>query len=235
MTNSAIPGYEFGPLNHRPELLDEPLFWLTHLGGFVRDDEYGEAWFGADYEAANELYDELREPGSFTAFTVPLAGDHRLHVVYRTLEHDTVVDYLVHHPDWDSAECFAGDDGADMGQGMSWPELVAAADASPPGGSTSDPHARLLLLLPAFADADVPDDAVDRLAEALRARTAVDDADALAAYFLEEQGEPGPARWSDRPGYAVNNGISSYRNPSNSFALPPERAARVAAALNASA
>ncbi|MFD4668385.1 hypothetical protein ACFWNN_01545 [Lentzea sp. NPDC058450] len=237
MTNSAdlhpvrIPGYEGGPLTYRPELLEDPLFWLAHLMCFVLDDEIAELWFGADYEAAEELFHQLREPGSFPAFTVPLIGDHRLHVVYGTYERDTIVHYLVHHPDWDRAEAFAGDEGDGPGQGMSWSELVSAADSSPPGGSTSDPHARLLLLLPAFGDDNVPADAVGRLAEALRARTAVDDVDAVAAHILENQGETGQVRWSDDPGYAVNNGVSSVRNPSNHFALPPERAARVAAAL----
>ncbi|MFD9620964.1 hypothetical protein ACFWB2_27270 [Streptomyces virginiae] len=60
-----------------------------------------------------------------------------------------------------------------MGPGPSWAELSAAADNGLPGGSTTDPHARLLLLLPALGGDAVPDDAVRRLAGALRARTRV--------------------------------------------------------------
>ncbi|MFD4737967.1 hypothetical protein ACFWNR_25050 [Streptomyces virginiae] len=60
-----------------------------------------------------------------------------------------------------------------MGPGPSRAELTAAADNGLPGGSTTDPHARLLLLLPALGDDAVPDDAVRRLAGALRARTRV--------------------------------------------------------------
>ncbi|MGI5499457.1 hypothetical protein [Lentzea sp. CA-135723] len=137
----------------------------------------------------------------------------------------------MHHPDWDEAGLLAADEGHFMGPGLSWPELVGAADNALPGGSTSDPHARLLLLLPAFGDEDVPGDAVGRLAGALRALTAVAEAETAAAALLEGQGATGPVRWTDGPGHAVNNGTYSYRNPANHFALPPERAARVAAAL----
>lgn len=61
-----------------------------------------------------------------------------------------------------------------MGPGLSWSEMTAAADNNLPGGSTTDPHARLLLLLPAFGDNAVPDDAVDRVTAALRIRTRVE-------------------------------------------------------------
>ncbi|GLY50053.1 hypothetical protein [Lentzea sp. NBRC 102530] len=239
MTTNAhpveLPGYEGGPLTHRPELLEEPLFWLGHLYSCVQDEETEELLFGADHDAAGEFHRRLREPADWPTFTIPLAGDHRLHVVYRTFEDDPGTDYLVHHPDWDQAEQLAQDEGHFMGPGLSWPELVAAADGGLPGGSTVDPHARLLLLLPAFGDEALPEDAAARLSAALRALTAVDDAGTVAARLLEDQGATGQVRWTDGPGYAVNNGRYSYRNPANHFALPPERAARVAAALSASA
>ncbi|GGW50094.1 hypothetical protein [Streptomyces xantholiticus] len=58
-----------------------------------------------------------------------------------------------------------------MGPGLSWAEPTAAADNGLPGDSTTDPHARLLFLLPAFGDDAVPEDAVDRLTASMRART----------------------------------------------------------------
>lgn len=48
-----------------------------------------------------------------------------------------------------------------MGPGLSWPNLIAAADNNLPGGTTLDPHARLLLLLPAFGDVSAPQEAVE--------------------------------------------------------------------------
>jgi hypothetical protein len=105
-----------------------------------------------------------------------------------------------------------------MGPGLSWPQLVAAADNALPGGSTADPHARLLLLLPAFGDDEVPDDAVARLADALRARTSVEDPGPLAAVLLEDQGAPGPARWtSAEHGFSVNMARTLSATPSTAL------------------
>lgn len=238
VTNSAdlhpaqIPGYDGGPLTHQTGLLDEPLFWLGHLYSCAQSEGVEELLFGADYDAAGDFQRHLWERADWPTFAVPLADNHRLHVVYRTFADDTGTDYLLHHPDWDQAELLAQDDGHFMGPGLSWPELVAAADNALSGGSSTDPHARLLLLLPAFGDDEVPDDAVDRLAVALRARTSVEAPETLAAALLEGQGAPGAARWTTSGhGFSVNDGDYSFRNPANRFALSTARLARVAAAL----
>ncbi|MEV0690932.1 hypothetical protein [Streptomyces sp. NPDC050388] len=240
MTNSRdliptrIPGYDGGPLTHHPELLDERLFWLGHLVSCADGSEEGmELLLGADYDAADDFHRRLHERADWPVFTVPLVGGHRLHVVYRTLQGESGTDYLVHHPDWDRAELLAVDDGHFMGPALSWPELLTAADNGLPGGSTTDPDARLMLLLPALGDDDVPDDhATGRLASALRALVGVEDPEALAAALMENQGAPGPAIWSMRgDGVRINDGGYSYRNPGNHFALPPARLARVSAAL----
>ncbi|MGW4231321.1 hypothetical protein ACWEF9_18840 [Streptomyces sp. NPDC004980] len=238
MTNSAdlrpwrIPGYDGGPLTHRTGLLDEPLFWLGHLSSCAHDEEAQELLFGADDDAAGDFWRALWERADWPAFTVPLAAGHRLHVVCRTLAEDAGTDYLLHHPDWEQAESLARDDGHFMGPGISWPELVAAADNALPGGSTDDPHARMLLLLPAFGDDEVPDTGVERLAVALRARTGVEDPESLACALLEGQGAPGPARWTTTgSGLSVNDGGYSFRNPANRFALSADGLAGVAAAL----
>lgn len=229
---ARIAGYNGGPLTYQVGLLDEPLFWLGHLSSCIQSEEAEELLFGADYDAAGDFQRRFWERADWPAFTVPLAADHRLHVVYRTVADDTGIDYLLHHPDWGQPELLARDDGHFMGPGLSWPELVAAADNMLPGGSTTDPHSRLLLLLPAFGDDAVPDDAVGRLAGALRARTSVEDPETLAAALLEDQGAPGPARWTVAGhGFSVNDGEYSFRNPTNRFALSADRLARVATAL----
>ncbi|MFF7381216.1 hypothetical protein [Streptomyces griseoluteus] len=229
---ARIPGYDGGPLTHQAGLLDEPLFWLGHLSSCVRSEDAEGLLFGADYDAADDFLRRLRERADWPAFTVPLADHHRIHIVYRTLADDIGVDYLLHHPEWDQAEVLARDDGHFMGPGLSWPELVAAADNALPGGSTSDPHARLLLLLPAFGDDEVPDDAIERLRVAICARTSVEAPEALASALLEDQGAPGPARWTTAGhGFSVNDGMYSFRNPANHFARSAEHLARVATAL----
>ncbi len=197
VTNNAdlhpdrIPGYDGGPLTHEAGFLDEPLFWLGHVSSCVHSEEAAELLFGADYDAAGEFQQRLWEQATWPTFTIPLAGDHRLHVVYRTLTGEAGIDYLLHHPDWEEAEHLAQDDGHFMGPGLSWPELVAAADNALPGGSTTDPHARLLLLLPALGDDELPDDAVDRLTAALRACAGVEDPEGPRS---RPAGRPGGAR-----------------------------------------
>ncbi|MFB7112160.1 hypothetical protein [Streptomyces sp. NPDC056190] len=237
MTNSAdmhldqIPGYEDGPLAHLPELLGEPLFWLGHLYSCVQSEEVEELLFGADYDAAEDFHRQLSGRADWPTFTVPVTAG-RLHIVYRNLEEDAGTDYLLHHPDWDRAELLASDDGHFMGPGLSWAELTSAADNGSAGGSTTDPHSRLLLLLPAFGDAAVPATAAERLAAALRARTAVEDPDQLAVALLEGQGSCGPTLWTTtRDGQTINDGRYSFRNPTNGFALSADRLARVTAAL----
>ncbi|MFB6560807.1 hypothetical protein ACFCYH_18355 [Streptomyces sp. NPDC056400] len=163
---------------------------------------------------------------------MPLHGNHHLYVVYRAFDDDEGIDYLLHHPDWEAAERLAQDEGHFMGPGLSWAELTAAADNDLPGGSTTDPNARLLLLLPALGDDNVPDGAVERLAAALHARTRVEAPERLAAALLGDQGPCGPTRWATAEGgYPINDGRYSFRNPTNSFAWSTSRLARVGRAL----
>ncbi|WP_424210750.1 hypothetical protein ACN20G_00865 [Streptomyces sp. BI20] len=229
----TLPGHEGGPYAHRPELLTDPAFWTAHLYSFAS----GEA-------AEDALAETRREVGAWTApseegtpwpvFVVPLADGHRLYVVVRIAEGDEGVDYLLHHPSWERAELITRDDGHFSGPGLSWPELVAAADSGSPGGSTSDPHARLLLLLPAYADGATPEGAVERVGAALGALVGPADPGALAAALLSADPEcpEEVTTWSvNGDGVLVNDAETSCRNPAGPFALPAARLARVARAL----
>ncbi|MEW1639083.1 hypothetical protein AB0469_34140 [Streptomyces sp. NPDC093801] len=237
MTNAhpvRIAGYHDGPFGLSPELLDERSFWMGHLYPCAGSGAAGGLMFGpghawADHRAHRE---RLWRRAEWPLFTIPLAAGHQLHVVYRTVPDEEGVDYLVNHPDWDRAELLARTDGHFMGPGLSWPDLVAAADNGLPGGTVADPHARLLLLLPAFADSDAPPEAVDRLAAALRTRLGSQTAAPLATAMLEAQGLTGPVCWAaTENGTRINDGRYSFRNPANDFALPGDRLARVSAAL----
>ncbi|MFE9802878.1 hypothetical protein ACFYP6_29090 [Streptomyces goshikiensis] len=226
-----IPGYGGHPLVHQPELLEEPLFWLGHLYSCAHDEDVEELLFGADYEAAEVFHRELLERAKWPVFTVPLAAGHLLHIVYRTWKDDPGVDYLLHHPSWERALLLAKDDGHFMGPALSWPELFSAADNGLPGGSTADPHRRLLLLLPVLGDDRIPDRATHRLGAALSAVTAVEAPKELAAALVEGQGARGASRWTSKNDVRVDDGAHSYRNPSNGFALTPEDLARLSAAF----
>ncbi|MDF6023067.1 hypothetical protein [Streptomyces sp. JH34] len=239
MTNYAelhparIPGYHDGPFSQRTELLRTRLFWLGHLYPSA-DGEAGELLFGPDYPWSDHrnFQRRLRREDDWPTFTVPLGGESRLHVVYRTVEEEAGVDYLVHHPDWDRAELLAQTGGNFTGPGLSWRELAAAAYNRLPGGTTTDPHARLLLLLPAFGDDAVPaQNAVCCLAEALSACLGMPDTGPLADAILEHQGLTGRVRWVTTDGRRTNDGMHSFRNPASHNALPDERLTRVSAAL----
>jgi hypothetical protein len=225
-----IPGYEGGPFIHRPQLLDDPLFAVGHLYGCVRSEQAEEALFGADYEEAAGLNSELLRGEDWPVFTVPLADRHWIYVVYRAFPDDSGIDYLLHHPDWEQAEMLAIDDGHFRGPGLRWRELEAAAFNTLPGGSTRDPHARLLLLLPALGDDQIDRTAVASVAQALAARTRVDDPERTATLLLDGQGQAGPARWqADGQGAWTCEGRYAFRAPG---VLPLARLARISAALN---
>ncbi|MEU1176624.1 hypothetical protein ABZ464_03065 [Streptomyces sp. NPDC005820] len=165
-------------------------------------------------------------------FTVPLTGDHRLQVAYRAVEDEAWVDFLVDHPAWARVERIARDDGHFMGPGLSWPELVAVADAPSADAAGADSHARLLLLLPAFGDDAIPAEAVERPARALGLRVGVADPWELATALLESQGPAGAVRWTTSDtGVRINDGRCSIRNPAQPFALAEGGLRRVSAAL----
>ncbi|MGW1211819.1 hypothetical protein ACWD5F_19560 [Streptomyces sp. NPDC002499] len=227
----TIPGYAGGPLTEADAYLDDPLFWPVHLGSCLRGEDAQRAAFGADWDAAMELYRVLSAEQEWPVFSVALRSGHTIHVVYRNFDGDRGVDYLIHHPTWPTAETLAVDDGHFMGPGMAWPELLSAARQSPPKG-VGDPDARLLLLFPTLGDAQLPDEAAVALTTALSALTLIEEPDDVASMLLENQGQWTPAHWRSANGVRINDGGHSYRNPGNAFALPRGRLREISNALN---
>ncbi|MGC5399632.1 hypothetical protein ACPXCP_28340 [Streptomyces sp. DT20] len=224
-----IAGYEDGPLVDGSRFLGLPLFWPCHLGSSLWGEEAQAVAFGADWDDAQELYKTLSSPDEWPTFTVHLHSGYALHVVYRNLEGDHGVDYLLSHPDWTEAVTLATDDGHFMGPGLSWRELEASTDQDAASGVT-DPNTRLLLLFPMLGDADVSEAAAPRLASALAELTIVEDPAEVARVLLENQGQWNPASWREADGTWISDGSHSFRNPENHFALP---APRLTAASNA--
>lgn len=196
----AMPGHGIAPAEH---LLGLPGFWPVFYAPvwdeFVAEPEV----FGADSadvdEAASVLY-EAEEV--WPAFRIPMAGGHVLWIVHRNFPDDSGTDYLIAHPDWDRHAYLASIDGHFSGPGLSWPELVAVAESAPAGAEgVVDPGLRLLLLLPAFGDADLPErEAVARIAGALEAvGAAAEAAPGLAERLLDHGFWEAPS-WSVRGG-----------------------------------
>lgn len=226
-----IPGYENGPLVQGTAYLDDPLFWPVHLGTCLRGEDAQRAAFGADWDAATELYRALSAESEWPVFSVPLPSGHTVHAVYRNIEGEHGVDYLIHHPAWSAAETLAVDDGHFMGPGMAWPELLSVA-RQPATEGVDDPDARLLLLFPTLGDAHLPDDATVALTAALTALTLIEEPAEVASMLLENQGQWAPAHWRPSDGVCINDGGHSYRNPGNAFALPEGRLREISNALN---
>ncbi|MFJ3528343.1 hypothetical protein [Streptomyces sp. NPDC090132] len=225
-----IAGYENGPLVDGSRFLALPLFWPCHLGSSLWGEEAQAVAFGADWDDAQELYNTLSSLDEWPTFTVHLHSGYALHVVYRNVEGDHGVDYLLSHPDWTKAVTLATDDGHFMGPGLSWPELEASADQTSTSG-VANPHARLLLLFPMLGDADVPEAAAPRLAAALTELTIMEDPTEVARVLLENQGQWTPASWREADGTWICDGSHSCRNPENHFALPGPQLAGIARAL----
>ncbi|MGP3979420.1 DedA family protein [Streptomyces sp. 8N114] len=230
-TMLEIPGYAHGPLVDGSAYLDQPLFWPVHLGTCLRGEEAQRAAFGADWDAAMDLYRALSAAHEWPVFEVTLRPGHTIYVVYRNLDGDPGVDYLIHHPTWSAAEPIAVDDGHFMGPGMAWHELLNVAVQPTPDGETHV-TARLLLLFPALGDTQLSDDAVGTLTTALAARTQIEEPAEVAKMLLSAQGQWEPANWHSAGGSWINDGRHSHRNPRNAFALPAERLLEISTALN---
>lgn len=183
-----MPGHGIAPAERH---IDLPGFWPAYFGylwdAFAHEPEL----FGADLadvDAAAEALYEATEV--WPAYRIPLPSGAVLWIVHRNLPDDAGTDYLLTHPDRARETCLASIDGHFTGPGLSWTDLVAVADSAPAGAEgVRDPDRRLLLLLPAFGDAEAP-------AEEAMVRTAA----ALTAVGVPEEAAPGAAeRLLDHP------------------------------------
>jgi hypothetical protein len=116
-------------------------------------------------------------------------------VHYNSGEEFTTTDYFLTHPDWSQDLVLASDDEDRIGPGLCWPGLAALLETPPGAAGVTDPHARLLLLLPVLGDAAVPEEAVTAVIEALIAQGVPEPSEALARELL--QGHPmwGAEEW----------------------------------------
>ncbi|GAA1929728.1 hypothetical protein GCM10009837_64330 [Streptomyces durmitorensis] len=188
--------YASAPVVDGLPLLDEPGFWAAHLAdlgeGFPADA------FGVDAADAGAALELLHDRSAWPMFRVPLAGGFAILVHYNSGEHFTTTDYFLTHRDWPDSRALvlASDDQDRIGPGLCWPELAALLTA--PAGSTgiTDPHARLLLLLPVLGDTEAPPEAVSAVVEALVAQGAPPACEALALRLLAGHPMWGAATWT---------------------------------------
>jgi hypothetical protein len=167
-----IDGYDDDPLVPGEGLVGLAGFWAAYLMWLCeRDEDDGDPaaeWFGADAAETDAADEALTDEENWPAFRIPFGDGHTAVVVARNFPGDWGMEYFVTHPDWGRHGYLATIDGHQAGPGLSWRELTHIAGTPDPAApGIQDPHARLLLLLPALGDQDLPADATDTIAAAL--------------------------------------------------------------------
>lgn len=229
-----ITGYEDHPLVDGAAFLNDPVFWAVHalmVGAAGLDDLRRD--FGVEVEDAEELCEQLLEPGGWPVFTVPLRDGAAIRVVYRNLVDDMGLDYLFSCPDLPVDLLLAAVDGSFVGPGLSWHELISAARSVPVSAPAVDSAQRLLLLLPALGDADLSDSAVPDLASALTHITASPAPRRVAETLLHKNHAYWqPAHWTKLDnGALVCDEPHSRRCPQHPDAFTPDEALIITQAL----
>ncbi|MFF4397249.1 hypothetical protein [Streptomyces sp. NPDC001480] len=223
--------YSSAPVVDGDPLLDQPGFWPAHLadlsGGLPPEA------FGSDAGDADAMLDKLQDAAAWPVFTVPLNGGFTISVHYNSGEEFTTTDYFLTHPEWRQDLVLASDDQDRVGPGLCWPELTALLDAPESTVGVTDPHARLLLLLPVLGDASAPEEAVAAVTRALVAQGAPEASEALARQLL--QGHPmwGAEDWwfdEDERSWICEGDHSPRKVPLGDH-LPPQQRAALEACL----
>ncbi|MFD5099842.1 hypothetical protein [Streptomyces albidochromogenes] len=186
--------YTSAPVVDGLPLLEEPGFWAAHLAELC--EGLPVEGFGVDAADAGAVLERLESKDAWPVFTVPLAENHSVIVHYNSGEEYTSTDYFLVHPDWRRDPVLASTDQDRIGPGLCWPELAALLHGPPGAAGVTDPHQRLLLLLPVLGDANVPAQAVTTLMDALRAIGAPHDCESLARHLLQAHPMWGTSSWS---------------------------------------
>jgi hypothetical protein len=201
------------------EFMDRPGFWAAHyLNQSVDEDDLAAEVWGVPIETIREVMEQLTDPASWPAFEIGLDGDAKLAVVYRNMDGDYGVDYLLVPGSEQECVMVAALEGHYRGPGISWPELSAVADRF------ADPleRARAMLLLgPMLGDVEaVEPEAIAELAEALRLTGGTGDVEGFARLIVSENPLWEPATWhTTDDGSTVCDEENSPRNPEGPMAL----------------
>ncbi|GAA2245391.1 MULTISPECIES: hypothetical protein [Kitasatospora] len=241
-----IAGHENDPLIPGEELLALPGFWAAYLLWLAEGEDFEPepALFGADGADADAAYGRLSDPAAWPVIRLPMQHGHSILIVHRNFTEDAGTDYYVAHPDWDRPRSLASIEGHFAGPGLAWRELLHVAQHPGDGPGITDPHARLLLLLPVLGDADLPADATAAVTGALAAIGTPSEATAALAealldhpfwdgetWYFEGAGSPlSGASTATHAGRVLLCG-GAYSPRTVRFGLSPDQDARLAEAL----
>lgn len=223
--------YASSPVVDGHPLLDEPGFWPAYLADLA--EGFAPEAFGSDAGDAGAVLDTLHDPSAWPVFTVPLTGGFAIVAHMNNGEEFPTTDYFLTHPEWDRDLVLASDDQDRVGPGLCWPELAALLEAPPGAEGITDPHARLLLLLPVLGDTAAGDDAMTAVAGALVAQGAPEACEELARQLLRGHPMWGAVDWwfdDDERSWLCEGGHSPRKVPLGDH-LPPRRRAALEACL----
>ncbi|GAA4609516.1 hypothetical protein BJY16_007364 [Actinoplanes octamycinicus] len=225
-------GYEQDPLTDGMTLLGDQLFWPTYLSSQMtpEDDSLTTRAFGVDSEQCYQYYSaRLTDSDAWPVFRLGLRDRHEINVVFCNIPGEHSCDFLICRPGGEHPVRLTILGGHEFRPGLSWPELVTAAQFTGAPYGVTDPEGRLLLLLPAFGDQDLPPEATEVVTAALVRRGAGPGAEELAAHLLRK-----PAwwpHWRADSGISVSDGRYSTRNPAGPAALSADDLTEVSTAL----
>lgn len=227
-----IIGYEDLPLIDGAQFLTDPLFWPTYLcDTFYRDTSKVVAAFEIDEEDTLSFYRRLTNPEAWPVYRLGLRdGQHEIDVVSRNVPGAGNTEFVLCRPGGKHPLELAVVGGHELRPGLSWPEMVAAAAWSGAPFGVVEPHARLLLLLPALGDPNLPAEATAMLTDALTKCGAGSQAGDLAEWVLN-----GPEHWPQwrrqADGALISIGRYSRRNPEGPAGHPPDDLLEISSAL----
>ncbi len=155
------------------------------------------------------MLDELQRLDQWPGFALSVGDRHTIHLIWRNFDEDMGLDYVLIGAGYESSIVVAALEGSFIGPAWSWPELLDLAEQPDRHRSASE---RLLLLLPAMGDADLPSTAVEVVAGAVTAvggsRNQVEVARQLLAATSRFWGAP---QWQRGDGVSVCLGEYSVR------------------------
>lgn len=201
------------------ELVREREFWAAHfLSQSMEDEDLLIDVWGIEPGALRGMQARLSDQSAWPVFQCSLGGEARLVVVYRNVEDDAGVDYLlVPGADRDCIR-IATLEGEYEGPGISWLELLGVSRTP----SNSFLQAEILLLFaPMLGDVEAAGSiGLDALAQAVQSCGGAGDAESVASAIAAENLQWEPAQWyTTDAGLRVCNAESSPRNPESPVAL----------------
>ncbi|GAB3255103.1 hypothetical protein [Kineosporia babensis] len=222
--SSFAPPVDASVLADANDRLRDAEFWPAFLLNTQSSETAVEA-FGVDPADVEEYAEALvQDENVWPVITVELAQGHTLLILFRVFPDDAGIDYLIQPKGSDEMIALAQLDGHFCGPGLRWSEVLSAAAQV----STLSRAERLLLLLPALGDDELPADAEDVVAAALGEVGVVQVEDCLTiAQEILEAPDWGAQPWGEWKGLTVCFGSHSLRSTDT----PPERLALFSEAL----